>query len=70
MIDEITKNVTVTMNIAATIGFLFLIMVGCHFMGPNAYFTPHAVREFPLWILGFAVGYCGRQLYLNYRNKQ
>ena len=69
MIDEITKNVTTTMNISANIGFIFLMMLSCHFMGPYAYFTPHAIREMPLWILGFGVGYLGRQLYLLYYKK-
>lgn len=69
MIEEITKNVTTTMNILANIGILFLILVALHLIGPNAYFTPHAIREVPLLILGFGVGYLGWKLYMTYYKK-
>lgn len=69
MIDEITKNVTTITHILSNIGLLFLIFLMAHLIGPNPYFTPYAIYQLPYWIIGAMVGYCGRQLYNNYRNK-
>jgi hypothetical protein len=68
MIDEITKNVNTTLNIFANIGFLFLIILTAHFIGPYAYFTPRFIQDVPFWLLGGGLGYCGYKLYEYYKN--
>ncbi len=70
MIDEITKNVSITMHILSNIGALFIMILVVHFTTQNHYFTPLFIHNLPLWVLGYGVGYCSRQLYLNYRNRQ
>lgn len=69
MIDEITKNVTITMNILANIGILFLIVIIAHMIGPKAYFTHAFFKDVPMWIIGGCVGYCAVQLFKYYRNQ-
>lgn len=69
MIDEITKNVNIVLNILATIGFFFLVILISHFVSPYAYFTPKFMHDLPFLIAGVGVGYFGRQLYLNYKSK-
>lgn len=70
MIDEITKNVNIVLNILATIGVFFLIILITHFAIPDAYFTSKFIHDLPFWIAGFSVGYFGRQLYFSYKNNK
>jgi hypothetical protein len=67
MIDEITKNVDLTLNILANIGACFLLLCTMHLIGTRAYFTPKFISELPFWILGFSVGYLGKELYKSYK---
>lgn len=69
MIDEITKNVTTATHILSNIGLIFLMMVTAHFMGPQAYLTPFALKVVPCWFIGLGVGYCFNQLYKYYFKK-
>ncbi len=69
MLEEITKNVNITLNIMSNIGFLFFMVMVFHFTGPYAYFTPQFMKDLPLWILGGAVGFLGRCMYKSYINR-
>lgn len=57
MIDEITKNVHIVLNILANIGILFLIVIIINFTTPYTYFTPRFMQDIPFWIIGYGVGY-------------